>query len=109
MAFVAISTLKKFDVVSKDPRVTIRTDGISYITKTIYEGESPSTIDVQIDLKLKKIRLRTGNSFSQKLYGPTTCCFLVPRAVSSAIVPHGEKGLKISLTKSNDGWWYGQY
>ena len=112
MAFVSINKMKKFtreDSRCVGPQLTITERGMAYITRAIYDEVKPSTIEMEVDLESKQIRLKTGNNLSKNLIGRLKHTFHVPIAVRKKIVPVGEKHLKIALTKAEDGWWYGSF
>ncbi|HBT0394441.1 TPA: hypothetical protein ACRXX2_003552 [Klebsiella pneumoniae] len=112
MAFVSITEIKKYmrdDKRCVGPTVTVNSFGTAYISRAVYGSEKPSSIDVEVDIDEKIIRLKTGNGFSKKLTGRVGHTFCVPVFVRRQILSKGEKTIKIRLTKSEDGWWYGSY
>jgi hypothetical protein len=112
MAFVSIDKMKKF---TRDgggnsgPAITITSRGIGYVTQAVYGSKKPSTIEIEIDVDEKIIRLKTGDDFNTKLTGRVRHTFNIPVAVRREIVPDNEARIKIQLEKSDDGWWYGRY
>ncbi|EOL8940765.1 hypothetical protein ACM91Y_002239 [Cronobacter dublinensis] len=108
MAFVSLNEMKG-STSSKAPSVTFRVNGVGYITKAIYRDKKPSTIEVQIDIGEKKVRLKTGNNFLQKVTGRVGHNFSLPKAAAKEVIPPGESSIKITLTEGEDGWWYGKY
>lgn len=112
MAFVSINNLRKFtreDGRMASPIITITNRGVAYITRAVYDEIKPSTIDMEVDFEDGKIRLRTGDNLSRKLVGKVKHTFNVPVSVWKKIVPANDMNIKIHLTKSEDGWWYGSF
>ncbi|EPS2706728.1 hypothetical protein [Cronobacter turicensis] len=108
MAFVSLNEMR-VTTPSKAPSVTFRANGVGYITKAIYRDKKPSTIEVQIDISEKKVRLKTGDNFLQKLNGRVGHTFSLPKAAAKEVIPPAESSIKIILTEGEDGWWYGEY
>ncbi|EOV9552185.1 hypothetical protein ACN5L0_001601 [Cronobacter turicensis] len=108
MGFVSLNDMRA-STPSKEPSVTFRKNGVGYITKAIYGDKKPSTIEVQIDMAEKKVRIKTGENFLQKLNGRVGHTFSLPKAAAKEVIPPGESSLKITLTEGEDGWWYGEY
>ncbi|CAI0910867.1 hypothetical protein [Serratia quinivorans] len=110
MAFLSIDTMRKFSRNdAKSPTVTFRRTGNGYITQAVFDGPKQPTIDVQIDMGEKKVRLRTGENLSRKLIGRVGHTFGFPRKAADEVIPKEEKAIRIKLEKGDDGWWYGSY
>ena len=112
MAFVSIDKMKKFtreDSRCTGPQLTITVKGIGYINRALYDDVKPSTIEMEVDFETRQVRLRVGENLPKTLTGRVKHTFNIPVAAYKNIVPAGEKNIKIALTKSDDGWWYGRF
>ncbi|EIV6183969.1 hypothetical protein L9H89_003711 [Klebsiella aerogenes] len=107
MAFVSIIEMRDKRCVG--PAITISALGTAYITRALYAGKKPSSIEMEIDIERKMIRVKTGEGFPKKLTGRVRHTFNVPVFVRRKVLSDGEKSRRIKLTKSDDGWWYGSY
>ncbi|HHD7476610.1 TPA: hypothetical protein ACOVJJ_004465 [Klebsiella oxytoca] len=112
MAFVSRIEMRKYmhdDNRCAGPTVTINALGTAYISRALYGDKKPSSIDMEVDIETKMVRIKMGDGLPKKLNGGVRHMFNVPVFVRRQILAKGEKVLKIHLTKSDDGWWYGSY
>lgn len=112
MAFVSINKIKevtRHDRRCVGPKLTINKRGVGYITRAVYDEIKPTTIEVEIDFDSKKIRLMVGDCFTKKLGGRVMHSFNVPVAARRKILSDGQDKITMDLTKSEDGWWYGEF
>ena len=112
MAFVPINEVKKISCEDRrlvSPTLTIYGHGSACITRAVYDEIKPSTIEVEVDFEMGKVRLKTGLNLSKKLYGRVGHTFSVPVAVRRKVLPDAKAKLTIPLTRYDDGWWYGTF
>ncbi|WP_065804746.1 hypothetical protein [Klebsiella quasipneumoniae] len=112
MAFVSIIEMRKNTSGDKrctGPSITITAHGTAYITRALYTDKKPSSIEMEVDIEGKMVRVKTGEGYQKKLTGRVRHTFNVPVFVRRKVLSEGEKSRRINLTKSDDGWWYGSY
>ncbi|UAN54726.1 hypothetical protein KGP26_29700 (plasmid) [Serratia sp. JSRIV002] len=103
-------SMRKISNSSKtDKFLTIRKNRVAYISKSILAGEK--TVEMQINVEKKEVRLRLGEGLRNKLCGPGGIGgqFTVPSAVIKAVIERNQIKRRIDLEKNSDGWWYGSY
>ncbi|CAM3961284.1 hypothetical protein [Serratia silvae] len=111
MAFISMNEISKHIVTSSKTGkfLTIRKNRVAYISKSVLAGEK--TVEMQINVEKKEVRLRLGEGLRNKLCGPGGIGgqFTVPSAVIEAIIKPEKINRRIDLEKNSDGWWYGSY